>query len=300
MPNIYETLEKNYIVFENSRIDVIFDENDVIWFSVKQILIALGYKDYKKTMKDRVDRKYVKKKVQINQNYTSGHPDSLYITESGLYKLMIGSRLPKAIRFADWIFDDVLPKVRKFGKYELKKNLENEMSELSKKINYLEKKNETFKNDLRKDTYPNGGVVYVIDFSDENKEVYRIGMTGNMNARKKLYDTHNLHNHNVVFIKQHSCPVQLESCIKSLLYDFRYKDKKDFFICSLTKIKNAFSKCENSIYCINKKNINKQIGGSKSNFIHQKNIIDSFLKETTKRRILLNNKINKLNNKLSY
>lgn len=47
MPNIYETLKKNYIEFEKSKFHVIIDDDDKIWFNVKDTILSLGYKDYR-------------------------------------------------------------------------------------------------------------------------------------------------------------------------------------------------------------------------------------------------------------
>ena len=172
-----------------------------------------------------------------------------------------------------------------------------------KKINFLEKENLKIKEenaiiikDLKKEIFPKGGLVYVIDYSTEKKEIYRIGMTNNMEIRKKLYDTHTLHKHDVSFLKETDCPIKLETCVRAMLYDYRYKDKKDFYICSLSKIKKAFTYCLKSITCINKIK-----GGSKTNKIQlnvPESIIDKqlYILNTTKTK--LQKKINKLNNML--
>ena len=47
------------------------------------------------------------------------------------------------------------------------------------------------------------------------------------------------------------CPKILEDCVRALLYNYRYKNRKEFFICILSKIKLAFKKCFSSINCIN-------------------------------------------------
>lgn len=160
--------------------------------------------------------------------------------------------------------------------------------------------------------------MYAIDYSDEDKEIYRIGMTNNMNMRKKIYNTlsqdllianleqveketfrfysltHTLHKQKVAIIKESPCPIQLESCVKVLLYNYRYKNNKDFFICSLDKIKSALRTCIKSLICVNKgesktNNLN-QIGGSNLIFNKKLNIL---LKN---KKILLQRKINRLNN----
>ncbi len=81
------------------------------------------------------------------------------------------------------------------------------------KINYLTKENEKIKRenvkmrgDLKKETFPTGGLVYVIDYSAEDHEVYRIGKTNDMRSRKKIYDTHTLHKHKVVYLQETDCP----------------------------------------------------------------------------------------------
>lgn len=42
-----------------------------------------------------------------------------FLTDSGVYKLVFKSNKPKAEEFADWVADDVLPSIRKTGKYEM-------------------------------------------------------------------------------------------------------------------------------------------------------------------------------------
>ena len=42
-----------------------------------------------------------------------------FLTESGVYKLIFKSRQPAAERFSDWVADDVLPRIRKTGSYEM-------------------------------------------------------------------------------------------------------------------------------------------------------------------------------------
>ena len=66
------------------------------------------------------------------------------------------------------------------------------------------------KNELKKNKYPDGGIVYVIDYSTTNTEYYRIGMTGNMNKRKRIYDSHSLYKRNVVHTVKTKCPIRLE------------------------------------------------------------------------------------------
>jgi len=196
-----------------------------------------------------------------------------------MYKLVLRSNMSKAKQFGKWITNDVLPSIRKYGYYKLKKSTEEERDELLKKINYLEKQNKNMKNELKKDKFPDGGLVYALDYSSEDGEMYRIGVSNNMNNRKKIHDTHNVTKRKVVLIQQVKCPVKLEYCLRGMLYEYRYKNKKDVYVCNLQQLKKAFKTCLNSIDCMNQK------GGYFNN-----SIIELKNKVTT-----LNNRIKRIN-----
>ena len=94
-------------------------------------------------------------------------------------------------------------------------------------------------------------MVYVIEETDLDGQIYyRIGKTDNMNKRINIHNTHSIHNKKVVHYVELLCPLQLETCIRSMLYKYRYKNKKDYFNCQLKKIIKAFDKCIESINCI--------------------------------------------------
>jgi len=158
------------------------------------------------------------------------------------------------------------------------------MTKLNEKIDLLQKQKEVLTCDLIKEKFPNGGLVYAIDYTNEiDGENYRIGMTDNMNNRKSIYDTHTLHKRKVIHYIETKCPCQFEKCLQSLLYKYRYKKNKDYYICSSEIIIKAFNNCVSSIECM------KQSGGSL-----EKNI------ETIANKInLLNDKLNLLNDELN-
>jgi prophage antirepressor-like protein len=222
-----------------------------IWFNGKELTLALEYKDTKDAIKSHIDKNDRTQLKNINHSIdTNQHPNSIYINESGLYKLMFSSKMKKAKNFTNWITNDVLPSIRKFGYYKMKKTYEKDKNDLLEKINYLEKQNKLMINDLKKEKYPNGAVVYIIDYGDDpnyEKDVYRLGSTDDMNKRKKIYDTHTLHKKPVVEKYFTEKAVRLEMCIRSMLYDYRYKNKKDFFLCDRDIIKKAFKNCIKSI-----------------------------------------------------
>lgn len=259
MNEIFSTLDENFIKFEDKIITVIIDNDNNTWFNANETAKALGYAYPKDAINSNIDKTDKLKLENINIDIKiNKHPHSIYLSESGLYSLMLSSRLKKAKKFKLWITQEVLPSIRKYGFYKLKIKYEKEYEDMLQQINKLEKDNKHMKTDLKKEKFPDGGLVYVIDYSDEGDDIYRIGSTDNMNKRKKIYDTHTLHKKPVIYKKETTCPKKLEDCVRSLLYDYRYKNRKDFFICKLSKIKLAFKKCSTSIKCIN------QNGGMKN------------------------------------
>ena len=212
---------------------------------------------------------------------------------------MLRSRLKKAEKFADWITGDVLPSIRKYGSYKLIEEHKKELHNILDRINFLQEENKKLKLGQCKIKYPRGGVVYVIDYSNKYEEIYRIGMTGNMKARKQLYDTHTLHNHRVVHISEFDCPLQLETCIRSLLYKYRYyQNKKDFYECKLSTIKSIFIRCIKNIKEINAQK-SRQKGGSKTDKKQYiQNMIDKKLVKLKKEKCRVKIRINKLKMKI--
>jgi prophage antirepressor-like protein len=246
--------EYNTITFEEHKIIVIIDNNKILWFNAKQICLSLNYKQTKKKISKYVDNE---DKIQLkNMNISfdiSQQPDSIYINESGLYSLLITSRTEKSKKFKKWITSNVLPELRKkeiFSKDE-------DINKLLKKINELEKKNKLLQNDLKIEKFPDGAMVYIIEDYDIDGEIYyRLGKTSDMNKRIGIYNTHSIHNKKVVHFVELLCPLQLETCIRSMLYKYRIKNNKDYFKCKLNKIIKAFEKCMESIECVENQNEN--------------------------------------------
>lgn len=238
----------NTINFEKHKIIIIIDNNNIVWFNAKQICGSLEYKQAKQTVINNIEKS---DKIQLkNMNISfeiQQQPDSIYINESGLYTLLITSKNIKAKKFIKWITNDVLPKLRQKNIFSPDENI----TKLLKKINELETKNKLLQNDLKLEKFPEGAIVYVIEDTDFNGEIYyRIGKTDNMNKRISIHNTHSIHNKKVVHYVELLCPLQLETCIRSMLYKYRYKNKKDYFKCELKKIIKAFDKCIESIKCV--------------------------------------------------
>lgn len=84
------------------------------YFVGKDVATALGYTNTQKAIRDHVDNedKLTERIVLSGQNR-----EVVFINESGLYSLILSSKLPKAKEFKHWITAEVLPVIRKTGGY---------------------------------------------------------------------------------------------------------------------------------------------------------------------------------------
>lgn len=104
-------------VFENPEFGEVRTTliNNEPWFVGKDVAIALGYKDTSDALKKHVDEddKLTRRFADSGQNR-----EMYIINESGLYSLILSSKLPTAKRFKHWVTSEVLPAIRKTGRYE--------------------------------------------------------------------------------------------------------------------------------------------------------------------------------------
>ena len=83
------------------------------WLVGKDVARALGYTNPQKAIRDHIDDE----DRTVNETFTvNGTPITL-INESGLYSLVLSSKLPGAKRFKHWVTSEVLPSIRKHGGY---------------------------------------------------------------------------------------------------------------------------------------------------------------------------------------
>ncbi len=83
------------------------------WFVSKDVAVALGYSNPQKAVRDHVDDD----DRTVNDSFTvNGTPVTL-INESGIYSLVLSSKLPTAKQFKRWITHDVIPAIRQHGAY---------------------------------------------------------------------------------------------------------------------------------------------------------------------------------------
>lgn len=88
----------------------------VVWFVGKDVAEALGYSKSRNAIAAHVDEED-KTHAPIQGGCSTGIQDTIVINESGLYALILSSKLPSAKEFKHWVTSEVLPSIRKTGGY---------------------------------------------------------------------------------------------------------------------------------------------------------------------------------------
>ena len=107
------------------------------WFVGKDITSVLGYSNSSKALIDHVDEEDKLNNVSLS---SLGQRGGWLINESGMYSLILSSKLPSAKEFKHWVTAEVLPSIRRNGAYLTAEMLHKTMSdprELAKLLNTL-------------------------------------------------------------------------------------------------------------------------------------------------------------------
>lgn len=102
--------------FENHEVRSLLLNNEP-WFVGKDVAEVLGYERADNAIRNHID----KEDKLMHQISASGQNRNMtIINESGLYSLVLSSKLPSAKKFKRWVTSEVLPALRKTGQYQVK------------------------------------------------------------------------------------------------------------------------------------------------------------------------------------
>lgn len=114
-------------IFKNPEFGSIrtVEQNGEPWFVSKDVAKALGYRDTADALKKHVDveDKRLLKPGEMPTLKMSNY-GAYVINESGLYSLILSSKLPTAKKFKHWVTSEVLPSIRKTGGYNTDKTIQ--------------------------------------------------------------------------------------------------------------------------------------------------------------------------------
>lgn len=115
-------------VFENPEFGMVrttIDKKGEPWFCAKDLCDVLGYKKASEAVRQHVrSSDTVKRGVARIAKNRYGECNGkmqvvpmIFVNESGFYALVLGSKLPSAVKFKNWVTSVVLPQIRKTGGY---------------------------------------------------------------------------------------------------------------------------------------------------------------------------------------
>ena len=264
--NLILDIYQNIIDINGNKILVLSDNDNKIWFSLRQIFNTLEYKNIKAEIKRlEINDKEILNLETLLKNVSSKYhveynnyiqSQMKMISESGLFMLLDKSKKPKALELKRILYTNVLPSIRKTGEYKVNKEDKLKLKKLTKKIQLIQKEQSIKRLTSKRYTeYKNTtgkGFIYVLKVKKLRNGIikicYKIGYATNLNKRLESYKTGHpdielVHQENVNVSKK-----QLEKCVLNLNI-MKLLSSKNEIICdsSLEEIKNEIQDCKKII-----------------------------------------------------
>lgn len=110
--------------FENKEVRTLLIDNEP-WFVGKDVAEILEYRNGSRDINRHVDEEDRTKTMIFDGNQNK---ETIIINESGLYSLILSSKLPSAKKFKRWVTSEVLPSLRKHGMYATEETIDKILS----------------------------------------------------------------------------------------------------------------------------------------------------------------------------
>lgn len=111
-------------IFDNSPVRT-SEINNQLWFLANDVCSILEYKNPRRAIELHCKEKGVTKWYTLTKG---GNQEMIYINEPNLFRLIIKSKQAKAVKFEEWVMEDLLPTIRKTGSYSLTINSEQQQA----------------------------------------------------------------------------------------------------------------------------------------------------------------------------
>ena len=134
--------QNNIQIFENKEFGQIriIEIDGAPWFIAKDIAEKLAYKNGSRDVKRHVDEEDMRQEMIPQYRNGTLVTKALIINESGLYSLILSSKLPAAKAFKRWVTSEILPSIRKHGAYftdELLRQIEHDSEVIGELVSRL-------------------------------------------------------------------------------------------------------------------------------------------------------------------
>jgi prophage antirepressor-like protein len=120
--------------FHGNQLRTIVDHKNVEWFHAGDVCHVLEFTNVSRTLSDNV-------KADWKKEYSDGirgGKAAWYISEPGLFKLIFKAKTPQAEKFQDWVFEEVLPKLRASGGYIMSTATSEQLEALQNEISAMQ------------------------------------------------------------------------------------------------------------------------------------------------------------------
>lgn len=114
-----EALPRAPFAFDGQEVRIDYDQDGEPWFCARDLGACLRMSQ--QTVSDATGRLPANDVVKgtVATGTPGGRQAMVYVSESGLYAFIMQSRKPEAVRFQRWVTSEVLPAIRKTGRYEI-------------------------------------------------------------------------------------------------------------------------------------------------------------------------------------
>ena len=128
-------------IFKNPQFGTIrtMEKDGELWFVGKDVAEVLGYSDTNQAIRKHVDEE---DRLTRSFNGSGQNRGMIIINESGLYSLILSSKLPSAKAFKRWITHEVIPSIRKTGGYNADATMQSVVQTLATMQRVLEAQQE--------------------------------------------------------------------------------------------------------------------------------------------------------------
>jgi prophage antirepressor-like protein len=231
------TNSDNLLIKQFNDLDItIYGTCEEPLFKAKDIGDLLEIKNIRDTIKNFNN----KQRCVVLTDTAFGKKEITFLTEQGLYKVLMRSRKKIAEQFQDWVCE-VVEEIRKKGKYDLEEKLKEHQQLLQVTQQELVKYKEKTYEEIEKT-----GHIYVIKTDAQGS--YKVGKTKDaVNKRIRGLQTGNVDNIQVLLDFKTSNPDLLEKNVHYILDRYRCNSNREFFDCDINYIKTVVEICGNML-----------------------------------------------------
>ena len=244
LPTLSVLKDDNLLIKQFNDLDIaIYGTYEEPLFKAKDIGDLLEIKN----IRDTISNFNEKQKGVVLTDTLKGKQEVTFLTEQGLYKVLMRSRKKIAEQFQDWVCE-VIEEIRKKGKYDLEEQLKQKELEYQQQLREKEQKELEYQQQLeakeqelvryKNKTYEEiqkNNHVYVI----KTDGGYKVGKTKDINNRIKGLQTGNVKDIEVVLDFKTSNSDLLEKVVHYILDRYRCNSNREFFDCDIDYIKNV-------------------------------------------------------------